>query len=369
MFNSLQALNRKYNIILLSFIENSEQEQYIPELRKLCKEVFTVLRRPTWHALFNKISLPVFIKYFYSEEMEEKAKFCFKYFDIDLVQIEYINMAYYAKFMPPIPKILIEHDTSIYTLNHSYERPVFGRILRFFDWLNWSHFQKMIYRYFDRIVAFSEDDLKIIRNASPADKVSILPIAIDADSYQFSSEAKKSIDILFIGHMLHYPNLDGLNYFIRKILPLIKREMPEIRLSVVGSGIKEVESAIQKDSNIDIVGEVEEIRPYLSKAKVMVAPIRLGAGIKVKILEAMAAGVPVVATRAAAKGLKVVLGKDILIADSPSDFALKVLSLIKDKSQRIAIAKNARCVVETHYDVKQITQEESLLYESMYNPG
>lgn len=132
MYNTLKKLSQKYDIILFSFIENYEQEQYIPELNKLCKRVFTVLRRPSCHTLFNKFNLPIFIKYFYSREMEEKLKQCLKDYRIDLVQIEYINMAYYSTFITNIPKILVEHDTSIYTLNKSCEKPVFGKFFQFF---------------------------------------------------------------------------------------------------------------------------------------------------------------------------------------------------------------------------------------------
>ena len=365
MYNSLQRLSKEYNIILLSFIENQGQEQYVSELDKLCTKVFTVLRRPSWNTIFNKVSLPVFIKYFYSKEMKEKLQLCLKDYDIDLVQIEYINMAYYAKFIPVIPKILVEHDTSIYTLANSYEKPVFGKIFQFFDWLNWSHFQKMIYSYFDKIITFTEEDCKIVQRAAPRNKISIIPIGIDLTKYEFSKDNKKTIDILFVGHMLHYPNIDGLNYFINKIFPLIKKEIPEVKFCVIGSCIEQTNLQIKNDTNIEVIGEVQDIRPYLSKTKVMVVPIRLGGGMKVKILEAMSAGVPVVAAKTAVKGLKVIAGQDIYVANSANDFADKVLSLIQDESKRKTIAQNSREVIKKYYDLNRIAYEEKSVYKNL----
>lgn len=367
MYNTLKELSRESNIILISFIERTDQKQDAAELNKLCKKVFTVLRRPSWNAIFNKISIPVFIKYFYSKEMEDNIQQCLKDYEVDLVQVEYINMAYYAKSISGLPKVLVEHDTSIYTLANSYERPLLGIIFRFFDWLNRKKFQKDIYGYFDKIIAFTKEDSKIMRRAAASDKISIIPIGIDLDSYELREDAEKVIDILFVGHMLHYPNLDGLNYFKEKIFPIIKKKLPEVKFCILGSGIDKERLGIQNDRNIEVIGEVEDVRPYLSKTKIMVVPIRLGGGIKVKALEAMAMGIPVVATASAVKGLNVAGGKDIYIADSPKDFANKVLDLLIDEPRRVLFAKNSRDIIEKYYDSAKLSLKLKALHDSLIN--
>lgn len=235
----------------------------------------------------------------------------------------------------------------------------------FFDWLNWRRFQKIIYQNFDRIIGFSDEDCKIIQRVAPRNKISIIPIGIDFASYKLSESDEKPIDILFMGHMLHYPNIDGLHYFNRKIFPLIKKGIPNVKFCIIGSSMKKANFKLKKDKNIEVIGEVEDIRPYLLKTKVMVVPVRLGAGIKVKILEAMAMGVPVVATRVAAKGLKAIPGESIYIADSTKDFMCKVVSLLQDEPKRMAMAKNAREVIEKYYDANKIFYQEESLYESL----
>lgn len=365
MYNSLKSLSNNFNIILVSFIEDTAQEQNLPELNKVCKKVFTILRRPSRNAVFDKIYLPIFIKNFYSRRLEERIKLCRNDFDIDFVQIEYINMAYYAKSISGVPKVLIEHDASIYALANSYQKPVFGRLLRFFDWLNLRRFQKLIYRHIDKIVTFTEEDYKIVQRAASKSKVSVIPIGIESARRELPAEQEKTIDILFVGHMLHYPNIDGLNYFIDKIFPLIKRGIPDVKFQIAGSNMRQAKINIKKDRNTEIVGEVGDIKPLFARSKLLVVPIRLGGGIKVKILEAMAMGLAVVATRQAARGLKVTSGKDICLADSANDFALNVLGLLRDDSKRKLIAENARETAARCYDIKQMALAEESLYRSL----
>ncbi|MFH1202026.1 MAG: glycosyltransferase [Candidatus Omnitrophota bacterium] len=366
MYNSLKSLRDKYEIILVSFIENQDQERHIPELNKLCKKVFTVLRRPTWHSVFNKVTLPAFIKYFYAKEMAGLIKSCLNDYRIDLVQIEYANMAYYAKFIPNIPKILVEHDTSIYTLSNSYEKPAFGRIFRFFDWLNWVLFQKRIYLYFDKIVTFTEEDRKIARRAVSPDKISVIPIGIDLASYQLPKDINKSIDILFVGHMLHYPNVDGLLYFCDKIFPLIKSKMPGVNFHIIGSNMGSIDlEKIKDDKNIRIVGEVDDVRPYLARSKLLVSPIRKGAGLKVKILEALAMGIPVVATSQSVKGLKIEPEDPVYIGDTPGKFSDTVIGILNNGLSQNGLAEKARGVIDRFYDSKGISSQMELLYESL----
>jgi len=366
IYNSLKSLSDEYAIILVSFIESPGQKQYIAELKKLCQEVFTVLRRPSWRMMFSRIFLPLFVKFFYSKEMQATINKCLVEYDLKLVRFEYANMAYYAQFIAGLPKVLVEHDTSIYTLTNSYEKPVLGTIFRFFDWLNWRRFQKNIYRYFDWIITFTEEDCKLVRREANPGRITVIPIGLDLKLYNCFAETDKNIDILFVGHLPHYPNLDGLRYFVQEIFPLIKNKIPDVKFSIIGSGISKENFGIKSDENIEVIGEVEDVKPYLARAKLMVAPIRLGGGIKVKILEAMAMGIPVVAAKNAARGLKAEDNKDIYAADSPGDFADKVLVLLQDEFKRKAVGKNARSVIVINYSLEQAAARERAVYTSLF---
>lgn len=365
MYNTISRLSKDYNLILLSFIEREEQRKYVKELLNLCSRVEVVLRRPKPHLRFRKMLLPVFIKYFYVDEMKDKLFVLLRDYEIDLVQIEYMNMSYYAKFIPGPPKVLIEHDTSIYNLNDSYDKPAFGRASLILDWLIRRNYQKKIYRYFDKIVAFTEEDAKVVTRACPREKVSIIPIAVNSSSYKTNEPYKKDIDILFVGHMLHFPNEDGLKYFIRDIFPLIKKELPKVNFKIIGSNIKDIHLNLKNSEGIEVIGEVEDVLPYLLRSKVMVVPIRLGAGIKVKILESMAAGVAVVATQKAAKGLKSKDAKDLLVGNGPLDFAKKVTMLLRNDFMRQELTKNAQELIQDQYDSTLIDQLEKDFYRKI----
>lgn len=368
MFNTISRLCKKYNIILLSFIEREEQKKDAEELKKLCSRVEVVLRRPKGHLRFRKLSLPVFIKYFYVEEMQKKLLELINEYAIDLVQVEYMNMSYYAKLISGPPKVLVEHDTSIYSLADSYDKPAFGRLSLVFDWLNRRNYQKNIYRYFERIIAFTEEDAKVVSRACPKEKVSIIPIAVNSESYAAGDANKKSIDILFVGHMLHFPNEDGLKFFANEIFPLVRKELPNVNFKIIGSNMKDIRFDLESKDGIEVIGEVDDVLPYLSKAKVMVVPIRLGAGIKVKILESMAAGVAVVATEKAARGLKATEGKDIYTAGSPLEFVKKIIILLKDEKKRMELIKNGRKLIKDYYDSGRIEALEDDFYRHIM-PG
>lgn len=368
MYNMIKTLSSDYDIILLSFLEDEAENRFVAHLKIFCKDVFTVLRRPS--SLSNREAdiAPEVAKAFYSIEFKEKLEFIIRNYKIDILQVEYTFMSYYVYGIRNIPKILVEHDTSLFSLFSSYERPLKrGRFIRFKDWLKKVRFHKRAYQWFDKIVVFNQEEAKNVKKLVNKVDISVIPIGLDLSVYEALHTQEKSLDLIFVGYFGHFPNIDGLSYFCDKIFPLIQRELPEVSLYVIGSGIKDEIKELSERKNIHLIGEVEDIRSYMAMAKVCIAPLRLGRGLRVKILEAMAMGLPVVSTSVAAKGIRLKNGREIIIEDTPQKFAKAVICLLKNTAFRNELGNNARRVIEQDYDLNKIRDLFRITYNSVIN--
>jgi glycosyltransferase involved in cell wall biosynthesis len=159
------------------------------------------------------------------------------------------------------------------------------------------------------------------------------------------------------------PNEDAILYFAREILPLIRQEIPQIALTVAGRApSRRLLALALADNRIRVTGRVEDIRPYVAEASLVIVPLRIGGGTRLKIFEAMAMGKAVVSTPIGAEGLPVTHGKDIMIADTPRSFARNVIDLLRRPEQRKSLGFLARRHVEEQYSWNVVTDvfEDSL---------
>ena len=240
---------------------------------------------------------------------------------IDFVDVDSDKWRLYAK-MASFPKSLI------YAIEHKRLR----------------EFEADLVKRFDVSLVISEKE----KNLLPwTDRLVVVPNGIDLEYFAPRSEPRKDT-IIFAGAMNYFTNIDGVLYFHKEVLPLIKREVPSVKFIIGGM---EPTSSIKRlggDETV-VTGYVPDMRDYLGSASVCVVPLRIGKGIQNKILEAMAMGVPVVATSAANSGIDATDRKEILIADDPQTFAQSVMELLGDTRLRESLAANARSFVEKRY--------------------
>jgi glycosyltransferase involved in cell wall biosynthesis len=154
------------------------------------------------------------------------------------------------------------------------------------------------------------------------------------------------------------PNEDGVAYFIREILPLIRQQVPQVSLRIVGrKPSADLESLAARQENVELTGWVEDVRPFLARGAVCIVPLRIGSGTRLKIFEAMAMGKAVVSTSIGAEGLPVQPGENILMADDPHTFAQSVVSLLRDPTRRRKIGLAARKLVADNYSWERIADD------------
>ena len=218
--------------------------------------------------------------------------------------------------------------------------------------------------HFDRCITVSEIDRQHLLNANPDLKVDVVANGVDTDTLQPLPVGDNIPSLLFVGSMGYLPVANASIYFCNQILPLIKKKYPDITIWLVGreptTEVKNLES-----KNIHVTGQVESVLEYYKKSTICIVPLKAGGGTRLKILEAMALGRPVVTTSIGCEGLDVIDNKHLLIADSPDAFSEKVLSLIEDDTLRRRIIHNARELVEKDYNWRKLTNKLEDIYEDV----
>lgn len=184
--------------------------------------------------------------------------------------------------------------------------------------------------------------------------VEVAPIGVDIEKYKFNLNNHNNHKLCFIGNMRTAPNTDAAVWFSRVILPLIKMEVPDIELYVVGSEPSPRVKKLSKIPEVFVTGKVDDISQYVHDAAVSVAPMRVGAGMQFKILESMALGTPVVATTIGMGGIECIPNEELLIGDTPADFARQVIKLIKSPRLREEISKNAYQFILKNYTWEKV---------------
>jgi glycosyltransferase involved in cell wall biosynthesis len=237
----------------------------------------------------------------------------------------------------------------------------------FVQWRRLRRYEAQVCRRADRVLAVSEADAAALRRLAPGLDVPVIPNGIDTRAYR--PETPNPNDqipkdaLVFTGTMDFRPNIDAVLWFAREVLPRIQAEIPDARFLVVGQRPHKRLDALRGNPAVTLTGQVEDTRPYIAGAAVYVAPLRMGGGTRLKLLEAMALGKAVVATRLGAEGYPVTDGREMRLADTPADFAAAAVALLRDPQRRETLGRAARAFVEERYDWRVIVPRVEAAYD------
>ena len=268
----------------------------------------------------------------------------------DVIQVENCFMTQYS-FPRELPVVVDEHNVDYEILARTaavvtaQPRRAFNHI----DALKLRAEEERCWRTADGCAVTSPHDEELVRQAAPGARVAVVPNAVDTEFFAPRATTPERTTVLFFGTLSYYPNTDGLLFFVRSVMPVLRRSHPGIRLLVVG---RDPPPALEQFASPDIIvtGEVDDLRPHIERARVVIAPLRIGGGTRLKILEAMAMGKPVVSTRIGAEGIAVTDRRDILLADDPESFAAQVGRVLDDDELARHLGESARDLVETDYE-------------------
>jgi sugar transferase (PEP-CTERM/EpsH1 system associated) len=223
----------------------------------------------------------------------------------------------------------------------------------------------------DRVVAVSTSDREILRTAIPGLRVDVVPNGVDLDHFVPSNapESGRRPSALFVGKMDYRPNVDAVCWFCREVLPLVKRRVPGFTFTICGGHPSRSVLELAQVEGVRVTGHVPDTRVYLDDAAVSVVPLRAGSGTRLKMLEAMAMGRPVVSTPIGAEGLDVVSGEHFAEAVSPREFASSVVALLENSDERDRLGRAGRRLVEASYGWPAVVSRLEGVYEEVLSPS
>ncbi len=239
-------------------------------------------------------------------------------------------------------------------------------------WMTWQkrlRYERWLFSHFERCAMVSESDRQAVKRVMPeyGDRVAVIPNGVDLDYHHVGIAAPVPNTLIFNGALSYFANYDAMEYFLGEIFPIIRGKFPGAQLTITGSTKNVNIKGLPGKANVVFTGFLEDIRPAVASAWACVVPLRLGAGTRLKILEAMALGTPVVSTSKGAEGLNVTPEENILIADTPTDFAVQTIRLLGDPALRARLSKSARALVEAEYGWQAIGEKFVHLVESVVN--
>jgi O-antigen biosynthesis protein len=365
MKQTLEELRPLADIHLAGFIESKSQFAAQEPLRSLCASMHFQVRAP----LFDKSPatlLPHGVREFYDADLEWALHRILFTERIDVVQLEYTLMGQYAGRYQYIPCMLFEHDVFFQSVGRQMKGMNGGqRREQFLEYLRLLRYEPRMLKQMDRVQMCSEPNREYLLGFAPelAPKIdSDLRAGIRVSQYAFHQEGRCPDTLLFVGSFRHLPNQEALNWFVKDVLPRVVAKRPVVKLLVVGSQPPPALMHLKTNPHVELTGFVTDIRDPLSTCAVFVCPILSGSGIRVKLLEAFAAGIPSVSTRVGAEGLAEELGMVCELGDTAEDFADGVLRLLEDPLYAKALARAARRHVEEARDVKQMTRKLENVY-------
>ena len=279
---------------------------------------------------------------------------------IDVLQLEYMVMGQYAGRYRHIPSILFEHDVYFQSIARRlpYMNSVIERTVSRWEYLRAIRYELKLLPRLDRIQVCSRDNAEYLRSFLPQLNGRVddaFRAGIDASGYEFRPSGREPYTLLFLGSFRHMPNVEALQWFLQEVFPRIRKEEPRARLVIVGSDPPPRHS-LRESEAIEMIGFVEDVREPLMRYSVFVCPILAGSGVRVKLLEAFAAGIPVVSTRMGAEGLADKDGDICALADDPAGFAAHVVHLLRHPEEAEALARRARAEVVAKRDMRVITE-------------
>jgi glycosyltransferase involved in cell wall biosynthesis len=206
-----------------------------------------------------------------------------------------------------------------------------------------------MHRRYDCVLAVSSEDRIALQRLLPTAMIPVIPNGVDMRAFARTRPLPGGSTLIFVGTLDYRPNIDALTWFADEILPLIRSQQPQVTVQIVGRNAAPAVQALAEYEGIELVGEVDDVRPYLEAAAVYVLPMRIGGGVRLKLLEAFAMHVPVVSTSLGAEGVEgLQAGEQALIADNPSHFAAAVLQLLADRAAATRLSVAARSLAATY---------------------
>jgi glycosyltransferase involved in cell wall biosynthesis len=375
-----------HTLDLLTFCEASQPDPLTTPLAALCRTI-TALPAPHRPVTARLRDLLTTARAdmegrYYSPVFDDALKRQLQTTPYDVIQIESLEMATYLgtiKRYGGAARIIYDSFNAEYELqrtmfltDRSNPARLPGTLYSLIQWRRLRRFERWVCQGVDHVVAVSDADADAFRALLPGVRVSVVPNGIHVREYSRPARPEQldlgPSSLLFTGTMNYRPNIDAMLWFTGEVMGTIREMVPTARLFVVGKAPHARLDALRQRPDVEITGFVQDVRPFLYSASVYVAPLRMGSGTRLKLLQAMAAGCAVVSTRVGALGLRVQPGEHLVVADDAAAFAQAVVALLGDPARRAHLGAAAHRLVASDYDWAALIPTLLTVYASLESP-
>jgi len=368
VFQLMSRTCRSHPVDLITFVEDRKDLSYADQARRCCRNVITVFRNR-----YDPLSVFPYEPFeeFNCPDFRRELERLLAGEDYDVVHFEWTQMALFADLFPRTPRIITEIEVN-YAAHQTLigvERNPLRKIRLYYNTLQTLYREIELCRKVDRVICVTTDDRDYLAGYLPEEKLAVVNTGVDTRYFHFEPDAGEAHSLVFVGAFRHAPNIDAMHYFSEQIFPRVLDEFPDVHLYVVGSSPTPEIRRLASHPNISVTGYVEDIREYYRRAQVVVVPLRTGVGIRGKILEAWSAGRAVVATPLACQGLKAIHGHNIVIAETPEEFAMWTAALLRNPDHCARLGRRGRKLVEEAYGWDILGEQMAELYREVGEGG
>ncbi|HLW77723.1 MAG TPA: glycosyltransferase [Bryobacteraceae bacterium] len=359
MNQTIRQLAPLVDLHLVVLLDHERERLAHREIERLCASVEYIVRLTGQPKTIGS-ALPHAVREFRSDDLAWTIQRGIYQNRIDVLQLEYTPLGQYLGRFRHIPSILFEHDVYFQSVARGlpYISGVFSRLSARWEYLRALRFELRTLGQADRVQVCSDDNARYLESFLPQLRGRVdsgFRAGIDTSAYQYRENGRERFTILFLGSFRHLPNQSALRWFSDRVLPKVRAQEPRARLIVIGSDPPPKHSLPNSEA-IELAGFVPDVRQPLARYSLFICPILSGSGVRVKLLEAFAAGIPVVSTTLGAEGLASNDGEICALADDPEDFAKRCVQLLQHPEEAAEMARRARAEVVARRDIKSMTE-------------
>jgi glycosyltransferase involved in cell wall biosynthesis len=340
------------------------EEVILPHVTSSARKRWSRRRRVWKEVLAGK---PLWAIDRFSPAYAERLKSLLVTWKPDIVQFEFHVMGQYLPALEDYPgrRILVDHEPGVESarevIGSSFAQ---GKLMPILDLMAWRRFEPEIVRQVDTVVVFTDRDRTAIRNLGQKTPMVQIALGTEVPECTTTPATQDSLNLLFIGNFKHPPNLDAADRLINSVFPQVQSKFSGARLFIVGAHLP---ANVLQNANPNVVttGYVSDVTPYLERASLVVIPLRLGGGMRVKTLEALAAGKAIVASARAVEGLDVINGQHLVLAESDEEFVETIADLLNNTERRLALATQAHEWASANLSWERSAAEYEKLYRCL----
>jgi sugar transferase (PEP-CTERM/EpsH1 system associated) len=375
VFNLIKHLSDVHSVTVVCFADPEADRSRIEALGHYCRSLVPVKRVHPYRLadLIRGLTspLPFIVLNYRRVEMVRTIHRMIHGHRFDLVQVEDLHMSSYLEAIQGIPRVLDLHNVES-ILMHRYrtnERNLLKRYYAGATERRLVDYEASLNNRCDICLSVSRQDADCLLARDPQLQVEVVPNGVDTTYFRPMTVEMDAAQLVFTGHMAYPPNVDAVLYFAREIFPIIHHNRPAAKFIIVGKDPTPQVRALARQKGIQVTGPVPDVRLIMAQSSVFAVPLRMGGGTRLKILEAMAMGKPVVSTSIGCEGLDLDSGEHLVVADEPQAFADACLMLMDNEALRNRLASQARRLVEDVYDWSVICRRLSDIYQSIELTG